>query len=182
MGGARLAYLGAMKRLVLTVIGTDRPGLVDTLSAAIAGADGNWHQSHMARLSGHFAGIVEVTVDPARESALRGALRAIDGLSINVTETDPDPSSEAPRVARLTFMGQDRPGLVAAISRVLAQAGVNVDELETRTVPSPETGVPLFEAEAEVHLPAQLDAAALRGELEAVARDLMVDVKLAADA
>ena len=180
MGDARLAYLGAMKRLVLTVIGTDRPGLVDRLAAAIAGADGNWHQSHMARLAGHFAGIVEVTIDRAHEGALRDALGAIDDLAIGVTETDAEPSSETPRVARLTFQGQDRPGLVKAISRVLAQAGVNVDELETRTVPSPETGVPLFEAEAEVHLPEHLDVAALRMDLEAVARDLMVEVELAA--
>jgi glycine cleavage system regulatory protein len=44
--------------LVLTVIGDDRPGLVERLSAAIGKHGGNWLQSSMSHLSGKFAGIV----------------------------------------------------------------------------------------------------------------------------
>jgi len=167
-------------RLVLTVIGPDRPGLVDGLSAAIAGVEGSWQKSRMARLAGHFAGIVEVAVGPQRRDALVRALEALPGLSVAVIETTAEgPAPSAPRIARLAFGGQDRPGLVEAISHVLARAGANVDELETRTFPSPMSGVPLFEAEAEVHLPAGLGIDELRHELEEVARDLMVDVQLA---
>lgn len=167
-------------RLVLTVIGPDRPGLVDGLSAAIAGVDGSWQKSRMARLAGHFAGIVEVAVAANRKGDLVRALEALPGLSVDVTEASVDgPAPGAPQVARLAFVGQDRPGLVQAISRILARAGANVDELETRTFPSPMSGVPLFEAEAEVHLPAGVGIDALRAELEAVGRDLMVDVQLA---
>lgn len=165
-------------RLVLTVIGSDRPGLVDRLSAAIAGADGSWQKSRMARLSGHFAGIVEVAVEPDRRDALVQALKALPDLSVEVTETTFAPAPNAVRIARLAFIGGDRPGLVQAISRVLAKAGANVDDLETHTFPSPMSGVPLFEAEAEVHLPDGLGVAELRAELETVARDLMVDVQL----
>ncbi len=166
-------------RLVLTVIGSDRPGLVDRLSAAIAGADGSWQKSRMARLAGHFAGIVEVAVEPDKRAALVAALKALPDLSVEVTETAIAPAANAVRIARLAFIGGDRPGLVQAISRILARAGANVDELETRTFPSPMSGLPLFEAEAEVHLPAGVGIDTLRAELEAVGRDLMVDVQLA---
>jgi len=165
-------------RLVLTVIGPDRPGLVDGLSAAIAGVQGSWQKSRMARLSGHFAGIVEVAIEPQRRDELVKALTALAGLSVAVTDSTGHTAPGAPRIARLAFVGQDRPGLVQAISRVLARAGANVDDLETHTFPSPMSGVPLFEAEAEVHLPADLGIDELRSELEAVARDLMVDVQL----
>ena len=165
-------------RLVLTVIGPDRPGLVDQLSAVIAGAHGSWQKSHLARLAGQFAGIVEVAIEADRAAALSAALASVAGLSVAVTRATADEAKPAPRAVRLAFVGQDRPGLVQAISHVLAKSGANVDELSTQTFPSPMSGIPLFEAEAEVHLPADLALDALRDELESVARDLMVDVQL----
>jgi glycine cleavage system regulatory protein len=175
----KLAYPSRMQtRLVLTVIGPDRPGLVDRLSAAIASVAGSWQKSRMARLAGHFAGMVEVAIDADRAPALASALAALEGLSIEVTAASPEVPLPAPRVAHLTFVGQDRPGLVQAISSVLARAGANVEELDTHTFPSPMSGIPIFEAEAEVHVPHEVALEALRTELESVARDLMVDVRL----
>ena len=54
--------------LVLTVIGPDRPGLVEALSQSIASHDGNWLESRMAKLSGQFAGIVRVFHLPQTEA------------------------------------------------------------------------------------------------------------------
>ncbi|HPG28427.1 MAG TPA: ACT domain-containing protein, partial [Myxococcota bacterium] len=48
------------RALVLTVIGEDRPGLVEDLSGLIASHDGSWDESRMARLAGHFAGVVQI--------------------------------------------------------------------------------------------------------------------------
>lgn len=170
-----------LARLVLTVVGPDRPGLVDALAAAIARAGGSWQKSRMSRLSGHFAGIVEVEVPASELYALRDGLDALSarGLSISLTRTESPEREAPPRVAQLAFVGQDRPGLVQAIAHVLAARGVNVDELETHTFLAPMSGVQVFEADVNVHLPAGLDLAALRSELEAVARDLVVDVQLA---
>ncbi len=167
-------------RLILTVIGPDRPGLVDALAASIARAGGSWQKSRMARLSGHFAGIVEVDVPPGEVWSLKEGLAQLADLGLTV-QTTPAVDAEqkaAPRVAHLAFVGQDRAGLVQAIAHVLARAGVNVDELETHTFLAPMSGVQVFEADADVHLPAGLDLDVLRAELEAVARDLTVDVKL----
>jgi len=167
-------------RLVLTVIGPDRPGLVDALAATIARAGGSWQKSRMSRLSGHFAGIVEVDVPPGEVYALRDGLAGLAELGLVVQSTPAgDAAAPTPRLAHLAFVGQDRPGLVQAIAHVLARAGVNVDELETHTFLAPMSGVQVFEADADVHLPAALDIDALRAELETVARDLTVDVTLA---
>ncbi|NIM63004.1 MAG: glycine cleavage system protein R, partial [Acidobacteria bacterium] len=48
--------------LVLTVNGPDRPGLVEALSQTVAKHQGSWLESRMARLAGHFAGILRVSV------------------------------------------------------------------------------------------------------------------------
>lgn len=167
-------------RLILSVIGPDGPGLVDALAAVIARAGGSWRKSRMSRLSGHFAGIVEVDVPTSEIYALNDGLAALSdrGLVVQTTPSADDDVPAPPRVAHLAFVGQDRPGLVQAIAHVLARAGVNVDELETHTFLAPMSGVQVFEADAAVHLPASLDLDALRVELESVARDLLVDVKL----
>ena len=53
--------------LVLTVIGDDKPGLVESLADVIAENSGNWLESSMSQLAGKFAGILRVSV--ADESA-----------------------------------------------------------------------------------------------------------------
>ena len=45
------------RALVLTVIGEDRPGLVEALADLIDRHEGSWDESRMARLAGHFAGV-----------------------------------------------------------------------------------------------------------------------------
>lgn len=166
-------------RLVLTVIGPDRPGLVDRLATTIANARGSWLESRMARLSGQFAGIVEVELPDDTRASFEAQVAALDGLSVAVVGAVAEPPVAARRVAQLAFVGQDRPGLVQAVSRVLAETDVNVDELETRTFLAPMSGTQVFEAQAEVHLPDGLDVGHLRERLEAVARDVFVDIHIA---
>ncbi|NCF90353.1 MAG: glycine cleavage system protein R, partial [Verrucomicrobiaceae bacterium] len=48
--------------VILTVIGADKPGLVERLATIVADHHGNWLESRMARLAGQFAGILQVEV------------------------------------------------------------------------------------------------------------------------
>ena len=59
-----------MPRLVLTVIGDDRSGLVEALANVVTNHGGNWEHSQMAELAGKFAGIVVVAVQPDRADEL----------------------------------------------------------------------------------------------------------------
>ncbi len=56
--------------LVVTVIGNDRPGIVERLSEVVLGAGANWEESRMARLAGKFAGILRISVKAANADAL----------------------------------------------------------------------------------------------------------------
>jgi glycine cleavage system regulatory protein len=167
--------------LVLTVIGPDRPGIVERLSGIVAAHGGNWLASRMCRLGGEFAGIAEATVPCEQRAAVESALAALEsqGLSVLVKTTD---SPEAPpggwRTARISFVGLDRPGIVHEITRVLVAHGVNVEELKTSCRSAPMTGDPLFEAEALVQIPSGADAAQLRAALETLAGHLLLDLTL----
>lgn len=67
-----------MTRLVLSVVGSDRPGLTKALAAAVLKAGGNWLESHLSQLGGLYVGSVLVELPLGREDALRAAVSAVD--------------------------------------------------------------------------------------------------------
>ncbi|HEU4731895.1 MAG TPA: ACT domain-containing protein [Kofleriaceae bacterium] len=166
--------------LVLTVLATDRTGLVELLAERIVAAGGNWEESRMARLAGQFAGILLVTCDVARYDELAAALRALEasGLQVTVRSAPSEPPRQAAPGARLRLelTGGDRPGIVRDVSRVLAERGVNVEELESDVSSAPMSGEPLFTARARLLVPPGVALGDLRSGLEGLAGELMVDL------
>lgn len=166
--------------LVLSVIGNDRAGLVKALADVIEARGGNWERSHLSELAGKFAGIVVVTVPEGRADELRAALAPLQGL-LDVSVHDGASSDEpegARREVRVELLGNDRPGIVGAVSGVLAKHGLSVAELESGTRDAPMAGGRLFEATAVATVPADTDLEALQADLEELATEIMVDVSL----
>ena len=165
--------------LVLTVIGDDKPGIVEQLSDHILAAGANWEESRMARLGGKFAGLLRVSVDASAADALAARLTGTGaaGLTI-VVERSADKQAGAFRTLRLELLGNDHPGIVRDISRVLAQHRVNIEELDTDITSAPMSGEALFRAHARLRIPPEVTLDRLRGVLEALAGELMVDLNL----
>jgi glycine cleavage system regulatory protein len=163
--------------LVLTVNAADRPGLVSLLSDQITAGGGNWLDARMASLAGQFAGILLVSVPDDRADALAAALQALPGLRLVIEKS---PSGGAPAAGgetlRLELLGQDRPGIVRDISRVLADRQVSITDFETERTSGSFSGEAMFKARALLQLPAGLDAHTLRQSLEALANEWMVDL------
>lgn len=134
----------------------------------------------MCKLGGQFAGIVRVEVPQEKCDALLGSLARLekDGLHISACKESPEKDAAKGVVATLELVGQDRPGILHQISRVLAQNGVNVEELSSDRVDAPMDGSMLFQARASVLLPSGVSISQLRSELEKIATDLMVDVSI----
>src|SRR4029453_6781161 len=105
--------------LVVTVIGNDRPGIVERLSEVVLAAGANWEESRMARLAGKFAGILRIAVAAASADTLASGLRALasDGLTI-VVESSAEATPETFRTVRLELVGNAHPGIIRDISRV----------------------------------------------------------------
>jgi glycine cleavage system regulatory protein len=169
--------MSSSSSLVLTIIGPDRPGLVQALSRAVADHGANWLESRMARLAGQFAGIVRIEVAEEDAEALSAALRSLEGLRVQVEAAGVPSDTEAPVVV-LELLGQDRPGIVREISHALASRQVNVEELETECTSAPMSGETLFRARARLRLPPDVAEETLRETLEKLADELMVDLTL----
>lgn len=166
--------------LVMTVISADRPGLVQLVAACVADHGGNWLESRMCHLGGQFAGILRVEVPAARSDELVRALGQLEGAGLRVivhAESGGAPAAHG-SVAMLELVGQDRPGILRSVSGVLATHGVNVEELASERVSAPMGGGTLFQARATVLVPPSVNLVAVRSDLEKIAADLMVDLKL----
>lgn len=164
-----------MSTLVITVLGSDRAGLVSALATCVADHDGNWTRSQLAELAGAFAGIVVVEVPDHHVVAFTQAVRRVSGLEVMV-QGGLERDEAMPGRAVLEVLGNDRPGIVRDVSRVFARHGLSIEELTTDTREAPMTGGRLFEARLVVDAadPAALEA--VRIDLEHLAAELMVDL------
>lgn len=164
--------------LVMTLIGRDRPGLVEAVAAIVDAAGGNWEESRMVQLDGQFAGLLRIAAPTEEMAGLEGALGAIEGLSVIVARAAGETARADTRSLDLEVVGQDHGGIVRGLAAVLAACGVNVEELETEVVDAPMSGERLFQARARLHAPETLTVDELRSRLERVAADLIVEVTL----
>ncbi|EOD56174.1 glycine cleavage system protein R [Aeromonas molluscorum] len=162
------------KQLVVTVIGADRPGIVEELAALISQHSGNWLASSMSELAGQFAGILQISVDDGHYRGLCEALSLLAGLKVSFAEGVL--GAEPERQLMLTVTGNDRPGIVHEVASILRQLGANVIDLTTGCEAAPHSGAPLFYAHALVALPQELALPTLIDSLESLSDDLVVDI------
>lgn len=163
-------------RLILTVIGSDRPGLTEALAAAVLAAGGNWLESRLARLGGKYVGAVLVSVPANAQAALLEAVAAVDAAGLTVTAVAAGSAPEPPALLTVALTAQDRPGIVREFTAALAPLGVNIESLATSVEPGASFGAPLFRADAELHLPAGVTSDAVRQALEGISAEIMVDL------
>lgn len=166
------------RSLVMTLVGRDRPGLVETVAGVVEEHSGNWEESRMVQLGGQFAGLLRIQAPAERAAALDRALRGIEGVSVLVAEAGSEPDPPDTRPLQLEVVGQDHRGIVRALAAALAACGVNVEELESTVTDAPMSGEELFRARARLTAPAALTVDELRSRLESVAADLIVELSL----
>lgn len=171
-----------MNHLVLTVIAADQPGLVEQVAQCIAAHGGNWLESRMSRMAGQFAGILRVAV-PAEgyDELVEGLQELADhGIRVMLADSGIDPACNWKPI-HLDLVGNDRPGIVRDITRLLAEHGVNLERLHTEVLPAPMSGEPLFHADALLAVPLTLSLDLLQSRLEELADDLMVELNIHKD-
>jgi glycine cleavage system regulatory protein len=167
-----------MTTLILTVAGSDRPGLVATVADVVDAHGGNWESSQLAEIAGVFAGVIQVSVAAEHEGELQSALRGLDGLLSVSIHTGADASDTAERPIALQILGNDRAGIVREVSAVLHRHELSIQDMTTETRDAAMAGGRLFEAAVAATVPASADLAALRADLERLTAELQVDITL----
>lgn len=174
-----------LQRLVLTGSGKDKPGLVAGLTGLILAFEGNIEDSTMTRLAGQFATIVIVALPETVElEAFRQAVTRLEqelAFQLSVQVLSPKESEQATAEAEQTsFMitvgGQDRTGLTHRIASLLADASINITDLNAHQIQGEDGPVYLMVIEADV--PNAMPQEALKALLKPVADELNLDVRV----
>ena len=134
----------------------------------------------MAELAGKFAGIVVVSVPAEHEDRTqRGP--AVAGWPAHGVCPPGLAKAGAPAADQqwtIDLLGNDRPGIVHEVSSVLHRHHLSIDMIETNTREAPMAGGQLFEAHVVVSPSEGADLQAMRGDLEQLASELLVDIAL----
>ena len=166
-----------MKHLIITAIGSDRPGIVSELSGIVTSHGANVEESRMARLGSDFVILMLVTVQPNWQEALELTLQSISGISISTKGTD-STALEGGKLSCIHLEGADNEGIVQVLSDYLADKSINITDLETHISHAPVTGTPLFNLNASVSIPEEVNSGDLQDGLTLIAHKLGVEIQL----
>lgn len=165
-----------MQSMVLTLIGKDKPGLVDAIAKCIIDAEGNWLKSSFCQLSGQFAGFIEVMLPQEKHNELIHACHQLADLHITLIPTGTFESSLDSK-AVILVTGNDRRGIVSDITSTLKSFDINIVEMTTRCESAPNWGSPIFTAKVVVSVSPQMDLDKVKLAIEDITDDLMVEIE-----
>lgn len=121
-----------MKWSVLTLVGADQQGIVAAVSQALFDGGCQLAEASMMRLGGNFAIMLRVAHDEALDiqgllapivASMKLHLHLDEDVQASLHHIDPD--------VHITVYGADRTGIVAQVTGALAEAGLNIIDLET---------------------------------------------------
>jgi glycine cleavage system transcriptional repressor len=169
-----------MLHLAITAVGQDRPGIIAQCTGVLFRYGCNLEETSMTRLRDQFAMMLLVRLpdDENLDTLARALAAEADalGLSLVVRPIDVRAAQLGPPGPGYIFRvyGADRPGIVHAVTRLLAERGLNVTDLDTRVIPG--SGGPVYVMLLEVDIPTPAEAEALRPELDRLRRELAVEI------
>lgn len=162
--------------LVLTILGSDRAGLVKSLSEVVKNHQGNWQESRMVRMEGQFAGLAHVSIATEQADVLEKALLALQSDDLQILLKKSRETLETIKTLSFDLLGSDRSGIIHDITHQLAELKVNIEKLESEQRTAPMSNEILFYAKVTVGLPEGVSEDDVQDVLEGVSDSLMVDV------
>jgi glycine cleavage system transcriptional repressor len=170
-----------MAQLIISAVGPDRPGIVGELTGHLHHLGGNILDSRMVNLRGQF--VMMILLDVAEDAAsklasdLPGKAESM-GLRVFVDQQSGAARQQQGLRYRLKTYSMDQPGIVARLTNMLREHGVNIEELAAHQQSAAFAGSPLFVTEMSLTIPPTAELRRLRGDLEAVCNQLNCDVDL----
>jgi len=182
MGESERQVADRTDKIVVFVLGPDRPGIIAAVSRTVFEQGCNLEDISQTSLRGQFVGIFIASARGGiREQALLGALRERCeplglGVYLRPVGDAEAPAAHPPEPYVITTVGPDRPGLVAGITDLLARQGANITNLKavSRGARAGQEYVTFY----EVELPADIDRTRFRAALRERSRELGLDVNL----
>ena len=165
---------------ILFLVGNDRPGIVDDLSAFLYQRNANIEDSRMAALGGKFAIMTLFSCSGEHLQKIQGDLAILGDLGFEVSvheAADPEQIAKRPEIPlKLEVISMDHPGIVQKVVHILHHYGISINSLDTQVIRAPLSGAPLFDLKLEAGVPQGVTIAKVKEELTALARKENLDL------
>ena len=165
-------------KFVITLLGSDRLGIVESFSKTVADHDGAWCESRIMQVEGQFGGVFLAEVPhenaDAFESSLESSFQPDFHLAVVRSEADTTPAPARHPFEVIVLCG-DRPRLLHKFAQLCTARQINILELETNLRPAAMTGLMTFEISAVGDSPEELNRDEFADALEALGEDVVVD-------
>lgn len=163
------------KWYMLTLVGKDRPAIVAKVTKALYEGGCNLGEASMARLGGNFAIMLMARYDGTAH-ALKDMVAPVAeslGLHLHVDRIEGELHRHLVPDVRISVFGADRAGIVAHVTGALAEAGLNILDLESDVGGTKEQPIYIMHIEGQ----AREGIEALRSALGTVAHE-GIDVRI----
>lgn len=164
--------------IVLSALGTDRPGVVKDLSKTILDCGGNIEESRMSALGAEFAVLMLISGNwhtPAKLEKALDDLCAAHGLTINLKKTAARAEHTDCIPYGVDVVCLDQAGIVFSLSEFFAAREIEISDLVTRRYAAPHTGAPMFSIQMAVSIPASAPIGQLRDDFHDLCEQLNLD-------
>ena len=174
-----------MNRVALTFIGKDQPGIIAEVCRILFKAGCNIEDTTMTLLENEFAMILIADIPSARQEAQLknsfGLLKkkwGLDCFSKKVTSHVKRGDKHLPGATTcvVSVAGKDRTGIVYETSRVLAQHGLNITDLNSKILG--KKGKEIFMMFLEVDIPKHFNPKRLDSAWRNIEKRLGVEIKI----
>ena len=172
-----------MKKVIISVLGNDRPGIIAAVSRLLFENDSNIENVSQTSLQSEFAGIFIATIPkrmplPELEEKLAGTLLPM-GLQVHVKPVEPRHEAfdgQGGESFVITTRGPDQKGLVARITEIIARHQVNITNCQAvfKGGDDPNDNIMIY----EVDIPPQTQQQDLFQDLRTRGAELNLNVSI----
>lgn len=161
---------------MVTLVGKDRPGIVAHVSGALYEGGCNLGETSMLRLGGNFS-IMMMVAFAGRSKQLQELLSTVAeslDLHIHVDYIDAKLHEHIQPDVSITVYGADKAGIVARVTAALAEAGLNITDLESVVGGSEDR--PIYIMQIEGHATEGIEV--LESAMQILHKDSHIDARL----
>ncbi|PIE41905.1 MAG: glycine cleavage system protein R [Gammaproteobacteria bacterium] len=169
--------------LVISALGTDKPGIINELSRQATTQGCNILDTRMTVLGGEFALLMMVSGSPQQIDALQPDIKSAAeslGLTVMLKRTTPKEEQSANLPYSVQVVALDNPGIVHDIAKFFGDKHINIEEMHTGTYAAAHTGTPMFSLEMTVNIPSSVALASLKDEFVGFCDDKNLDASIEA--
>ncbi len=168
-------------QMVITALGSDKPGLVSDLSHTILECGCDIEDSRMIALGGEFAIILQICGSWNAVAKLESSRVSIERkleMTLVCKRSNGRPLNKTLLPYTVDVVAMDHPGIVHNLAKFFSSQGINIEELVTNRYAAAHTGTPMFAVHIQIDIPSSITIALLRDQFMDFCDELNLDAVL----